>query len=253
MALSEVFNMDCMEGMKQYPDGYFDLLVTDPPYGITQNEWDKSLDFESLWREWLRVVKPNGAFVFTTAQPFTADLINSNRKIFKYDLIWHKPLCSGFLNARKMPLRNHENILVFYRELPTYNPIMGYGINKKGIRNNKRTGDNYGKFNDTDKPNYFDDGGKRYPNSVITISNGNRNTHDSIHPTQKPIPLFSYLIQTYSNIGDKILDCYVGSGSSRIAASDLDRSFIGFELDKDYFEASEKRYRQHIAQQKLFV
>jgi site-specific DNA-methyltransferase (adenine-specific) len=145
-----------------------------------------------------------------------------------------------------MPLRNHESIIVFYRQLPTYNPQMGVGVNKKGIRRDTRS-KNYGACEATGQ---YDDGGKRFPNSVITITNGNRT---NIHPTQKPIDLFKYLIRTYSNPGDKVLDCYLGSGSSRIAAYDEDRDFAGFEIDKDYFEAQEKRFRQHISQLKLAV
>lgn len=245
---SEVFNEDCMVGMARYPDKHFDLVVTDPPYGITQNDWDKPINMSDMWDQLERIVKDDGAFIFTAAEPFAADLINSNRKLFRYDLIWHKPLCSGFLNANRMPLRNHENILLFYRQLPTYNPQMGVGVNKKGKRNNKRNGDNYGKFKSQETALSFDDGGKRYPNSVITITNGNRET---FHPTQKPVDLFKYLIMTYSNPSDKVLDCFMGSGSSRIAAFDLGRDFTGFEIDKDYFEASCKRFEQHRSQLKI--
>ena len=117
----ELLNMDCINMLKSIPNESIDLLLTDPPYGVTQNEWDIAIDFDSLWPEWERVVKKNGAFIFTSSQPFTTDLIQSNRKLFKYDLIWEKSIATGFLNANRMPLRSHETILVFYKKLPVYN------------------------------------------------------------------------------------------------------------------------------------
>jgi site-specific DNA-methyltransferase (adenine-specific) len=259
MPVSNVFNADCMEGMRLLPDKSFDLLITDPPYGVTQNDWDKPIDFVSLWNEWERIVKDDGAFVFTSSQPFTTDLINSNRKLFRYDMVWEKSIVTGFLNANKMPLRAHETICVFYRSLPTYNP-QKYLLDirpsyKKG--NKARGSKNYGKFHHEMDVGNKD--GTRFPRSVFTVDYENSffdSSFDSvqkmIHPTQKPVSLFRYLISTYSNPGDHVIDCFLGSGSCQIAAYDEGRNFTGFELDKDYFDASVKRFEQHKAQLKLF-
>ena len=257
---SVCYNMDCLEGMKGFPNKHFDLLVTDPPYGITNNEWDKSINLTELWEEWIRVVKDDGAFIFTTAQPFTTDLINSNRKMFRYDLIWEKSIATGFLNANRMPLRAHETVLVFYRKLPTYNPVkhkLSTPSFKKRSKTNSTVSPNYGTYsNNLDKG---DKEGNRHPRSVFTVDYENSffdSQPDSgqkmIHPTQKPVSLFRYLIATYSNPGDKVLDCFMGSGSSRLAAYDEGREFTGYELDKDYFEAGNKRFAQHKSQLKLF-
>ncbi len=260
MALSEVFNRDCLIGMKDYPDKYFDLLVTDPPYGMTNNDWDTSIDLTALWMEWNRVVKDDGAMVFTSAQPFTTDLIASNKKNFRYDLIWEKSIATGFLNANRMPLRGHEVVCVFYRKLPTYNPQkhkLDTPSFKKRSKTNSKVSPNYGVYrNDLDKG---DKEGNRHPRSIFHVQYENSffdSSFDSvqkmIHPTQKPVALFNYLISTYSNPGDKVLDCYMGSGSSRLAAYDLGRAYYGFETNKDYFEAQEKRFQQYTSQIKIF-
>lgn len=253
------YHIDCLEGMRSCPSGCFDLLVTDPPYGMTNNTWDKSIPLSDLWTEWKRVIKEDGAFVFTSAQPFTTDLINSNWQWFRYDLIWEKSIATGFLNANRMPLRSHEVICVFYKKLPTYNPqkykLEGRPSFKKG--NKARGSKNYGSF--THEMDIGSKDGTRFPRSVFTVDYENsffdssfETVQKMIHPTQKPVDLFRYLIKTYSNPGDKILDCYMGSGSSRIAAYDEGRKYVGFEIDKDYFEAQEKRFRQHIAQLTMF-
>ena len=213
----QLFKESCEETMKRIPTGSIDLILQDPPYGTTQNDWDIKPDLQRMWFEWERIIKDNGAIIFTAAQPFASELVLSRSGFFRYDLIWHKPLCSGFLNASKMPLRNHEHILVFYKSLPTYNPIMGKGKNKKGNRPNDRTGDNYGNFSNKDKIEKFDDKGLRYPTSVLTVSNGNRNHNENYHPTQKPVDLMRYLISTYSNKGETVFDGYSGSGTTAIA------------------------------------
>jgi site-specific DNA-methyltransferase (adenine-specific) len=253
------YNMDCLEGLKGFPNKHFDLLITDPPYGMTNNDWDTAINLGELWEEWKRVVKDDGAFVFTSAQPFTTDLINSNRQMFRYDLIWEKSIATGFLNANKIPLRAHETICVFYKSLPTFNPqkykVDGRPSFKKG---NKALGSkNYGTFTHDMGVGHKD--GSRYPRSVFTVDYENSffdSSFDSvqkmIHPTQKPVSLFKYLIQTYSNGGDVILDCFTGSGASRIAADESGRSYVGFEINKDYHAAQEKRFQQHKSQLKLF-
>jgi len=246
----ELLNIDCYEKLLTMEAGTVDLFLQDTPFGVTQNDWDIAPDLKKMWPEWLRVGKSNAAFIFFATQPFAADLINSNRKMFKYDLIWYKALGTGFLNANKMPMRNHESILVFYNTLPTFNPQKGTGVRKYGIRNNTRTNSNYGKFKE-DGAGRYDDGGIRNPISVLDFTNGNRTT-ESDHPTQKPLPLIRYLIKTYSNPGDLVFDGYGGSGTTAVAAELEGRNCILCELDKDYYEAAVKRYNNAIMQGDLF-
>lgn len=250
MPISEVYNEECLTTLRRLADGSVDLLLQDPPFGVTQNEWDVKPDLEIMWPEWIRVCKDNAAMIFFATQPFASELILSNWKMFRYDLIWYKPLCSGFLNARKMPLRNHEHILVFYRKLPTYNPQMGVGMRKKGKRKHDRTGTNYGKFATQTNPDFYDDKGRRYPESVIEFTNGDR-TNESDHPTQKPLSLIRYLIKTYSKSGDLVFDGYLGSGTTTIAAFMEGRSFIGSEIEFDYYQTILKRFKEQTAQLSL--
>jgi site-specific DNA-methyltransferase (adenine-specific) len=250
MPESNVFNEDCYETAIRVPDQKIGLLLQDPPFGVTQNEWDVCPDFGKMWPQWLRICKENAAMIFFASQPFASQIILSKPEYFRYDLIWYKPLGTGFLNANKMPLRNHESLLIFYRKLPTYNPQMGYGLRKTGKRRHNRVGTNYGKFSTQNAESKFDDRGTRYPQSVIHVSNGD-NTTENQHPTQKPIELIRYLIQTYSNPGDCIFDGYLGSFTTAIAAYLEDRHFIGSELNQEYFEAGNKRFLEQTAQMKL--
>lgn len=151
----EIYNEDCLDTLKRMKDNSVDLFLQDTPFNVTQNDWDVKIQFDVLWKEWLRVGKINCPFIFFGTQPFTTDLINSQRSLFKYDLIWYKPLGSGHLNSKRMPMRNHEEILIFYHKPPTYNPIMGVGVRKKGVRKADRNGTNYGKFA-VDKDEKFD-------------------------------------------------------------------------------------------------
>lgn len=249
----QIFNEDCLETMSRIESGSIDLVLQDTPFNTTQNDWDNPLDFGKLWPEWLRIGKPNCPFIFFGAQPFTTDLINSNRKMFKYDMIWYKPLGSGHLNAKKMPMRNHEHIIVFYQKPPTYNPIMGIGIRKKGVRKADRNGTNYGKFA-IERDEKFDDEGKRFPQSVIEFTNGDR-TIESDHPTQKSLDLIRYLVTTYSNPGDTVFDGYSGSGTTAVASFLEGRSFIGSENDikHGYFDTSIRRLNAAMSQQSLFT
>jgi site-specific DNA-methyltransferase (adenine-specific) len=247
----ELLNIDCREYLKSVGDGYFDLFIQDTPFGVTQNDWDIKPDFKTLWPEWLRTGKENAAYLFFGTQPFCCDLIMSMPQLFRYDLIWYKALGSGFLNAKKMPLRNHESVLVFYRKLPTYNPQMGIGIRKKGRAKNDRTNSNYGKFGGEDKYHLFDDKGTRYPQSVLDFTNGDRTT-DSDHPTQKPVNLIRYLIRTFSNEGDNVFDGYSGSGTTAVASYLENRNAVVCENKIEYYNQSVKRYKKEIKQQKLF-
>lgn len=235
---------DCLEGMKDIESKSIDLILCDLPYGTTQNKWDTIIPFDKLWEQYERIIKDKGIICLTAAQPFTTELILSNKKLFRYDLIWYKPLGSGHLNASRQPMRNHEHILVFYKSPGTYNPQMGIGKRKKGIRKGDRNGDNYGKYaNNNDEP--FDDKGKRFPQSVIEITNGDR-TSENDHPTQKPIDLFRYLIKTYSNEGDLVMDNCSGSGTTQVACIKENRNFICFENNYHYFEQSGKRISEQL-------
>jgi len=250
-------NCDCLDLIKSIPDSSIDLLLTDPPYGVTQNKWDIAINFDSLWPEWERVVKKNGAFIFTSTQPFTTDLIQSNRKLFRYDLVWEKSIATGFLNSNKMPLRAHETVCVFYRKLPTFNPVKNFlptNSFKRPIKKDKGSS-NYGDYTDNMEKGSKD--GSRQPRSVFMVKTESEFFDSStsglmIHPTQKPVDLFRYLIKTYSNPGDTVLDCYFGSASSAIAAHDEKRKWIGSELSPDYFDAAVKRLQNHVAQTVLF-
>jgi len=235
-----------MDVLRTIPDGSIDLMLTDPPYFVTQNEWDVEIPLKELWKEWERIMKPDGAFIFTSQHPFTTDLIISRRELFRYDLIWYKPLGSGFLNANKMPMRNHEHILVFYRKLPTYNPVKYIGKMRDKGRKNDTQSSNYGSYKPHKSRN-----DEYHPQSVIEITNGDRQ-NESDHPTQKPVALFQYFIKTYSNPGDTVFDGYLGSGTCAEAAITEGRSFIGSELSPDYFAAAKLRIQNYCKQLPVF-
>ncbi|WP_051506665.1 DNA-methyltransferase [Ruminococcus albus] len=225
--------------MKTLPEKSVDLILTDPPFGTTQNKWDSVIPFTDLWGEYERVIKDNGAIVLFGQGLFSDELACSNKKMFRYRLVWEKTKAGGFLNARRMPLQAHEDILVFYKKLPTYNPQMSEGrpYVKKAVSNGD--GKNYGKFDRVGQINVNE--GTRFPRSVIKFSNDN---HNSLHPTQKPVDLLEYLIKTYTNKGDVVLDSCMGSGSTGVAALNCERGFIGIELDPNYFAIAEKRINE---------
>jgi site-specific DNA-methyltransferase (adenine-specific) len=248
LELNKIYNEDCIgeNGMCFIPDKSVDMILCDLPYGTTQNKWDNIIPFESLWKEYNRVIKDNGAMIFTGQSLFSVNLIKSNEKYYRYTLIWEKTKAGGFLNAKRMPLRAHEDIIVFYKKLPTYNPQMveGKSYIKKAITNGD--GKNYGKFDRVGTINI--NKGMRYPRSVIKISNDN---HGSLHPTQKPVALFEYLIKTYTNKGEIVLDNCMGSGTTAIACMNTKRNYIGFEWCPDdphdtYFKLANKRIEEHL-------
>lgn len=235
MELNRIYNEDCVETMGRIPTGSVDLMLTDIPYGVTSCEWDKFPDLQLMWVEWNRIVKPNGAFVFTCKQPITTDLINSNRDNFKYEMIWFKDRASGFLNANIMPMPNHENILVFYRKQPTYNP-QRYNGNKSHsmgkTANTKSKTKVYGDF--TRNENLSEE---KMPKTVLYY----QQPFPQVHNTQKPVDLFRYLILTYSNVGDLVFDGYIGSGTTAVACLAERRNFIGSEMDGVYFKIASDR------------
>jgi len=234
----KLINGDCLEIMKTIENKSIDMILCDLPYGTTQNKWDIIIPLDRLWEQYERVIKDNGAIVLTSMQPFTSKLINSNMKWFKYEIIWDKKLSTGFLNAKKQVLRKHENILIFYKKQCIYNPQMTAGKQyDKGISYDESS--NYGKqipvraLNET---------GDRYPTSIIEFSNADRRNKQ--HPTQKPVPLLEYLIKTYTNEGDTVLDNCMGSGSTGVACINANRNFIGIELDENYFNIAKKRIEE---------
>lgn len=233
--LNQIFNEDCLEGMKRIPDKSVDMILCDLPYGTTQNKWDAIIPFEPLWEQYERIIKDNGAMVFTAAQPFTSFLVTSNPKLFRYSLVWDKKNTTGFLNAKRMPLRRHEDVLVFYKKLPVYNPQMV----TKGKPRKKGGADrtNRGCYGDYGNTNTFNN--TYYPTSILEISNADKT--EIVHATQKPIELFEWLINTYSVPGDVVLDNCMGSGTAAIACMMTKRNFIGFELDKPNFDIAQKR------------
>ena len=230
---------DCLEEMGSIPDKSIDMILCDLPYGTTACKWDTVIPFAPLWKEYERIIKLNGAIVLTASQPFTSALVMSNIKLFKYDLIWHKTHPKGHLNAKKMPMRAHESILVFYKKHGTYNPIKTQGHVRKVARTNnyqKKADSVYGKQKDIER-NY--DATDRYPASVLIFNNENQTNR--LHPTQKPVALFEYLIRTYTNEGETVLDNCMGSGTTGVACKNLNRKFIGIEKDEKYFEIAKNR------------
>ncbi|AEY65397.1 site-specific DNA-methyltransferase [Clostridium sp. BNL1100] len=246
MEINTLYNMDCMEGMKDIDDKSIDMILCDLPYGTTQCKWDNVIPFEPLWEQYERIIKDNGAIVLTGCEPFSSMLRLSNLKLYKYDWIWDKVKGTGFLNAKKQPMRNHEIISVFYRKQCTYNPQKTQGHNlKKSYRSKNLQTDVYGEM----KNDYTYESTERYPRSIQVFSTDTQNS--SLHPTQKPVDLFKYLIKTYTNEGDLVLDNCIGSGTTAIACLNTDRKYIGFEIDKHYFDVAQERIHRTVAQLSL--
>lgn len=226
---------DCLERIKDVPDGSVDLILSDLPYGTTMCAWDSIIDLGKLWAEYLRVAKENAAIVLTAAQPFTSQLVMSKPDLFRYDWVWEKGNATGFFNAKLMPLRAHESVLVFYRKLPTYNPQKTTGHPLKTAKKKVVTSECYGK--DISLPSYSS--AERYPRSVQFFKSDKQKAN--YHPTQKPVDLMRYLINTYSNAGDTVLDNCMGSGTTGFAATSIGRKFIGIELEQKYFDIAKQR------------
>ena len=241
----QLYNGDCLEVMKNIPDNSVDLILCDLPYGTTDCKWDTVIPFDLLWQQYDRVIKDNGAILLFGKQPFTTDLINSNRKLFKYELIWEKDKPTNFALANKQPMCYHENILMFYKKQPIYNKQM---VEREGkgtwrynfdISHENRTiqGTNRKYCGKKDKSNY--DIKYKNPKSILYFDTGKRQHLQ--HPTQKPVTLLEYLIKTYTNENDLVLDNCMGSGSTGVACKNLNRNFIGIELDETYFKIAKER------------
>lgn len=236
---------DCLELMKQIPDRSIDMILCDLPYGTTRCKWDTVIPFEQLWEQYNRIIKDNGAILLFAQTPFDKILGASNLKMLKYEWIWEKTQATGHLNAKKMPMKAHENILVFYKKLPTYNPQMTEGHSPmhsytKYISTQNNT-ELYGRMN-----REISGGGEtvRYPRSVVTFASDKQRS--CLHPTQKPVKLLEYLIKTYTNEGETVLDNCMGSGSTGVACVNTNRKFIGMELEEKYFKIARSRIENQL-------
>ena len=233
---------DCLERMKEIPDGSADMVLCDPPYGTTACKWDSVIPLEEMWKHLKRILKPNGAIILTASQPFTSVVVTSNLSMFKYDWTWNKSRPTGVLNAKKQPLRDKEDILVFYSKQPTYNPQGVVAVNKMvgtGATQANKTGNATGKISQTDTGKYLQETGG-YPRQVQMF----KSEGGTIHPTQKPVQLMEYLIKTYTNESETVLDFTMGSGTTGVACNNLNRKFIGIEMDTDktkYFDIAKNR------------
>jgi site-specific DNA-methyltransferase (adenine-specific) len=245
----EVWDKNCFDFLPTIPDNSIDLVLTDPPYGLTDCEWDNAPDFDLMWKELKRVGKENCAYVFTCKQPFTTDLIISNREWFRYEWIWEKEKGVNFITAKKKPMISHENILVFYQKQPTYNPQMVQGEPYIKKQKDCTAGETHGWVpNPTDKVS----NGMRYPKTIIRFSRDMNRDKDNNHPTQKPVALMEYLINTYSNEGDTVLDPFAGSFTTAVACVNINRNCIGIEALKKYCDIGIYRITNSLMQTKLF-
>lgn len=251
--IDAVYNEDCLEGMTRIPNGSVDMILTDLPYGVLRDTiWDNKIPLEPLWAEYKRVCKPNAAICLFAQMPFGAELIMSNREMFRYEWIWQKNCVGGFLNAHKAPLRVHENILIFYSELPTYNPQFTFTTiknRKPGAKNKLKTKAFCIRGKKSDSYAYIDTG-RRFPVDVQKFardSGGKR-----IHNTQKPLALCEYLIRTYTNPGEVVLDSCIGSGTTIVAAINTGRHYIGYELSPDIYSIAAERIQRVKDTPRLF-
>lgn len=247
LELNRIYQRECIEGMKMIPDKSIDMILCDLPYGTTACKWDTIIPFEPLWEQYERVIKENGAIVLTASQPFTSALVMSNPKLFRYEFIWHKERPTDPLNAKRRIMRYHENVLIFYKKQPTYNPIMEEKKPENKRKNNVNSGFSSGVLGIEKGDDFYDQERYRarvlrgmsdfvYPNSVKRF-----NMQRGLHPTQKPVALFEYLIKTYSNEGEIVLDNCMGSGTTAVSALNTGRNFVGFELETEYVQIANQR------------
>ena len=232
--------------MKDLPDGSVDMVMTDPPYGTTACKWDSIIPLEPMWEQLKRVIKPNGAIVLFGAEPFSSALRMSNINQFKYDWIWDKKLSTNVLHCNKMPLKRNELISVFYKKLPTYNPIMRIG--KPRVKGKVSRSETNAKVKHKEgQKTYISN--EYYPTTILEFSNANMKGR--VHPTQKPAALMEYLIKTYTNEGETVLDFTMGSGTTGVACINTNRKFVGIEMDDKYFEIAKKRIKDAQEQMTL--
>lgn len=266
MESNHIYLGDCLEVMKGIADKSVEMICCDPPYNCLHKDnpnaqWDRIIPFEPLWEQYERIIKDNGAIVLFGQGLFTAKLILSNEKLYRYSLVWDKQRVTAFLNANRMPLRCHEDIVVFYKSLPTYNPQYEVGLpnHSRGNGIHKNTNQCYGKYNHNHKGKVYEEvarveptvpEGMKLPRSIISI----RKEHESstVHPTQKSVDIMRYLIRTYSNDGDVVLDSCMGSGTTCVAAIKEKRKYIGIEMQEEYFNIAKKRIELELSQPTLW-
>jgi site-specific DNA-methyltransferase (adenine-specific) len=235
---------DCLDILPTLADNSVDMVLVDLPYGTTACKWDSIIPLDKLWKQYNRICKKDGAMVFTAAQPFTTILAASNLENFRYEWIWEKPQGTNPMNAKVMPLKSHENILIFYRKKPVYNPQMWYSTPYSGFSSNtSKIGEVYGsaKSKHRDNPE-----GSRYPKTVLKFKQ-----EKGLHPTQKPVEMMEYLIKTYSNEGDVVLDNTMGSGTTGVACVNTNRNFIGIEMEENYYKIAEQRISSTVPPEQL--
>lgn len=256
LEINKTYLGDCLKIMKLIDNRSIDMILCDLPYGTTACKWDVIIPFDLLWEQYKRIIKDNGAIVLTATQPFTSLLVMSNPDMFKYEWIWYKNTISGFALAKKQPMRNHENILIFYKKQSTYNPIKE--LRDMSEESKKRM--DYS-FSSTKGVNQINGGIKKvafipedkllcYPKTIQKINNIVNNDKDRTHPTQKPVALFEYLINTYTNKENLVLDNCAGSGTTGIACINTNRNYIMIEKEEKYYEIIQKRIGIHLEKQK---
>ena len=247
---NSLINGDCLEVMKGIEDKSIDAIICDPPFGTTACKWDSVIPFDKLWEQYNRVIKYNGAIVLFASQPFTSKLVCSNMEMFKYCLVWNKNKCGSPGLAKIRPLKTHEDICIFCKTVEIYNPQMEEGEPYYRKRSGKTRANNmgYGFVNSTKD---IENTGTRYPKSILNLSR-DFSAQQQVHPTQKPVALLEYLIKTYSNEGDLILDNCMGSGSTCVAAKNTNRDYIGIEMDENYYNIAVKRVNDAKSELSLF-
>ena len=247
MELNRIYNEDCLEGMKRIPDGSVDMILCDLPYGTTACSWDAIIPFDQLWEQYERVIKDDGAIVLFGSEPFSSHLRLSNINKYKYDWVWDKKKAGNIFLAAYQPMKTHESISVFSKGKHNYFPIM---VEREKIKVSKNygTGETMGGKKEKEDKLYIYN--EKYPISIIEFSNASQ--RGKFHPTQKPVALFEYLIRTYTNKNETVLDNCMGSGTTAIACMNTERNFIGFELDKTYYEKSLERIKEHTTQTDIF-
>ena len=257
METNKIYQGDCLELMKQIDDKSINLILCDLPYGTTACKWDEIIPFDKLWEQYKRIIKDNGAIVLTASQPFTSKLIMTNIQNFKYCWIWDKKRHSNPLIAKKQPLNNYEDVVVFYNSQCIYNP-QPYKLHTERQLSNKGIGKNHNSetkgnavINNEGRKNI---NGMGYPRRIIVdipVHNNLSNDKNGLHPTQKPVALFEYLIKTYTNKGDLVLDNCIGSGTTAVACIKTNRKFIGIELSPEYCKIANERIQKELSQSKL--
>jgi len=239
----ELMQGDCLEVMKEIPDGSVDMVLADPPYGTTACKWDTVIPMAPMWEQLKRVIKPNGAIVMTASQPFTSALVMSNPKMFRQALVWGKNKASGHLNANRRHMTGHEDILLFHTGQCTYSPQKTQGCKPANYAKRGAQSTCYGQADSTE---YSGGNTDRHPTTIVSVPvvNNDNSSGSRLHPTQKPVALMEYLIRTYTNEGETVLDPFMGCGTTGVAAKNTGRKFIGIELDKEYFKIAARRIHE---------